>query len=258
MNICQCCSKLFAPKAGSTGKFCSLNCSSKFNSEQRKNQNYNNYLLHPKLCLHCSNPISFKYKNINSFCSKSCAAIFNNNSKDWSKIKTGPKPGLKIKDKKQKQIKSKNKEITFDIEGPFTKIYLCTCKITGMKWYSKTIKTIHPSAINSKKLYSYQCRFNFSISKYPKWFSKASSLIKLYGWYSAANRGNNLNGCSRDHLYSILDGYKNKVDPKILSHPANCEIKSHKENQKKKSKSSITLDELLVRIKLFEESYGEV
>lgn len=256
MNTCKCCSKLFVPTVGSIGKFCSVKCSSRFNSEQRKTENYRNYVLQPKLCLHCNSPISFNYKNTNKFCSKSCAAIFNNNKKDWSKIKTGPTPNLHVK--KKKQLKHTNKKITADIEGQFTRIYLCTCKITGIKWYSPTVKTIHPSAIESKRLYSYQCRFNFSPSEYPEWFSEASSLIKSYGWYSAANRGNNLNGCSRDHLYSISDGFKNKIDPKILSHPANCEIKPHSENQKKNRNSSITINELLSRIKMFEEKYGEV
>jgi len=255
MNTCQYCAKSFVPTVGSTGKFCSIKCSSTFNSEQKKIQNYNNYLLQPKLCSQCFKPISFKYKKTNNFCSRSCAAIFNNLRKDWKNIKTGPKPNsLNIKNKKQ--LKNTNKKIKFNIEGPFTKIYLCTCKITGIKWYSKTVKTIHPSAVDNKKLYSYQCRFNFSISEYPDWFSKSSNLIKLHGWYSATNKGNNLNGCSRDHLFSILDGFRNKVDPKILSHPANCEIKPHTFNQVKSSKSSITLEELLLRIERFEKIYG--
>jgi hypothetical protein len=77
-----------------------------------------------------------------------------------------------------------------------------------------------------------------------------------YGWYAAKNRGDNLNGCSRDHLYSVYDGFKNKIDPKIISHPANCEIKPHKENQHKHSKSSITIEQLLERISDFEKQYG--
>lgn len=46
-------------------------------------------------CGNCNTPL---YTN-NKFCSKSCAAIINNSKKDWSKIKTGPKP-KSIKTKK--------------------------------------------------------------------------------------------------------------------------------------------------------------
>jgi len=74
----------------------------------------------------------------------------------------------------------------------------------------------------------------------------ASALIKQYGWYSAANRKNNLEGCSRDHLYSVSDGFKNGVDPKIIA---------HRTNQNKHSKSSITLEELMKRITMFEQRY---
>ena len=69
---------------------------------------------------------------------------------------------------------------------------------------------------------------------------------------------NFLTGCSRDHLYSVSDGYKNKIDPKIISHPANCEIIPHRKNQNKHKTSSITLDELKERIKKFNIKHVEM
>jgi hypothetical protein len=256
MNTCNSCSILFLPCAGSTGKFCSINCSSSYLGKVTKERNHLKYIKNPKLCTNCRNIIPYEYRNTNKFCSRSCAGKYNNSKKDWTKIKTGPKSIKKIiKSKSNKNVKSKKDH--FD-NAPFTRIYLCTCKITGIKWYSRTVKTIHHSAIDSKQLYSYQCRFKFSISQFNDWFKYSSELIKKHGWYSAANRGNNLNGCSRDHLYSISDGFKNNINPEVISHPANCEIKIHKENQSKRSKSSITLDQLFVRIEKFESIYGEV
>lgn len=255
MNTCKSCSILFLPSAGSTGKFCSIDCSSSYLSKVIKERNHSKYLKNPKLCTNCQNVISYEYKNTNKFCSRSCAGKYNNSKKDWTKIRTGPKPTKKIKSYSIKKVKTKKNH--FD-GAPFSKIYLCTCKITGIKWYSPTIKTIHHSAIDSKRLYSYQCRFKFSISQFGDWFHYSSELIEKHGWYSAANRGNNLNGCSRDHLYSISDGFKNNINPEIISHPANCQIKTHKENQSKKSNSSITLDQLFERIEKFESMYGEV
>jgi hypothetical protein len=49
--------------------------------------------------------------------------------------------------------------------------------------------------------------------------------------------------------YSVKDGFINKVDINIIKHPANCQLLIHKENNIKNSKSSITLDELLLKIK---------
>ena len=51
-----------------------------------------------------------------------------------------------------------------------------------------------------------------------------------------------------DHIYSIRDGFVNKVSPLILSHPANLRILGAKQNSSKSYKSEITLDELLLKI----------
>jgi len=56
-------------------------------------------------CNQCNAPI---YNN-NKFCNSSCAAIYNNSRNDYSKIKTGPKPGSKPKYTKIKQCVICNK-----------------------------------------------------------------------------------------------------------------------------------------------------
>lgn len=226
-----------------------------------------------KSCKHCSTPLINKN---NIFCNRSCAAIYNNRLKDYSMFKTGLQtPESKLKaSANRRSINKANRAITgpsshylyslsraaiaeaIATNTPYTKIYLCICKKTNIIWYSTTWKSIHPSVIQSKGDYRYQCRFNFSISQFPEWFSYSTPLIETYGWYSAANKHNNLTGCSRDHLYSVSDGYLNNVSPLIIAHPANCEIKPHRVNQSKHSTSSITLAELHNRIALFNEQYG--
>lgn len=47
-----------------------------------------------------------------------------------------------------------------------------------------------------------------------------------------------------DHKYSILDGFKNRIDPEIIGHYRNLQILSSVDNRKKWDKSSITLKEL--------------
>ena len=247
MNTCLHCNTTFDPGPGSTGKYCSLACTGQNNGIMRRNISIQKYLLNPKPCKNCNIAISYDRRKSNQFCGRSCAATYNNTRKDWANITTGPAPKPKL----PKQPRKKRFNGIVNAEGPYTRIYLSTCKITGKQWYSKTIKTIHPSAAITKKLYSYQCRFTFSIADYPQFFTDAAELIKEYGWYSASNRGNNLSGCSRDHLYSVSDGFKNNVDPLLMSHPANCKIVPHRQNQNKHKNSSITLEELKHRIDMF-------
>ena len=50
-------------------------------------------------------------------------------------------------------------------------------------------------------------------------------------------------------MVSVRTGFDLGIDPKIIKHPANCEIMLHKQNQSKREKSSITIEELLARIR---------
>jgi hypothetical protein len=103
------------------------------------------------------------------------------------------------------------------------------------------------SALEGFKRYRQLCEFKFSLKDFPTKFD--FTLVEKFGWYQASNRGNNLNGVSRDHMFSIKEGFLNNVDRKIISHPANCALLLHTDNSRKKDKSSISLQELMERIK---------
>jgi hypothetical protein len=81
------------------------------------------------------------------------------------------------------------------------------------------------------------------------------SLVEQYGWYSPTNKRNNLKGVSKDHMYSVMDGFRNKINPKIISHPANCNLLLFSDNSIKKDNSSITMEELLKRIENWDKKY---
>lgn len=214
------------------------------------------------LCLNCG-----KETTNPKFCSKSCAACYNNKRRtrtNESKQKISELMKNKPFIKNQfgsfipKKYSLKDKESI--IAGPYTKVFMCTCKYSAQKFYSTTPKQVHPDLASSKKEYTYSCQFRFGISKYPKWFSGAAQLIETYGWYSTpgSRKGiTNVSGISRDHLYSITDGWKNNIPPNIIRHPANCELIPHKENQSKHKKSKISIEELMHRIKEFTQLYGE-
>lgn len=103
-------------------------------------------------------------------------------------------------------------------------------------------------------IYKRQCAFLFSLNDYPLEFD--FSLINENGWYKAKNRGDNLKGVTRDHMFSIKRGYEEKIDPYFISHPANCMLLVHPENASKHSGCSITKNELKRRVDDFNEKYG--
>lgn len=103
--------------------------------------------------------------------------------------------------------------------------------------------------------YRRKCAFRFNLKDFPEEFD--FSLVEEYGWYSASNKGNNLGGVSRDHIVSVQYGHENDIDPKIISHPANCQLMRQTENSSKNSGCSITLDELIKRIDLWDLRYKQ-
>ena len=116
------------------------------------------------------------------------------------------------------------------------------------------IKSFISQVMNSLVRYRMDCKFNFNLADYKEEFD--FKLVKEYGWYSPSNKKNNLGGVSRDHMFSIREGFEMNIDPKILSHPANCQLLIHSKNISKHRKSSITLEELLTKIEEFDKKYN--
>lgn len=196
-------------------------------------------------CSHtnCKNIINVEYregkKKDKYFCSIKCA-----NSR-----------GKRSDETKRKISESLRKE---------AKVFTCTCKMCESVFQHNKIKMFCNTNCykqfkrkNKTELQNYrsEATFNFNIFDYPNEFDL--DLIKEYGFYSAANRGGNLNGISRDHMYSCKMGLINNVDPAIIRHPANCKLMRHNDNVSKNSECSITLEELLKRIDKWNSIYGE-
>lgn len=176
----------------------------------------------------------------NYFCSKRCAS---------SRPKT-----QNTKDKIRKRI--------IELNGGITE--LKNCSICGHK-VKKSINSFCSKKCfgisrtqscdwkNSLKEYRIRSKFTFSLNEYPDEFD--FKLIQNHGWYKASNRGNNLTGISRDHLYSVKEGFENNVDPLIVAHPANCRLVLHTVNISKNSKSLLTLNDLLDKIEKWDKKY---
>ncbi len=65
-----------------------------------------------------------------------------------------------------------------------------------------------------------------------------------------------MNGISRDHMLSVSEGYKQKINPLLLAHPANCKLLRHNDNISKGFKCSINIEELKEKINEWELKYG--
>ncbi len=78
-------------------------------------------------------------------------------------------------------------------------------------------------------------------------YTKYKKIINPY------NKERKRNKYSLDHRFSVVDGFLNKIDENIISHPCNLQIITEKENMQKHSKSDITIEVLEEKIKFFEE-----
>jgi hypothetical protein len=189
------------------------------------------------------------------FCSRKCAnshIVTNAHRKKTSESLTGRVyvPPVEVESKCVcgnifKWIKDNKKDKTY-----------CS-KSCATKYNPKTVlrRQVQRSLRSELTNYRAACQFKFSVKNYPDEFNL--SLIETHGWYKAKNRGNNLNGISRDHIVSVRYGFDNNIDPLIISHPANCRLLRHNDNVSKGIKSDMSLDELIERIKIWDNKYNK-
>lgn len=186
---------------------------------------------HKKItCLNCGDEFDGLISHNRKFCNSSCAAMFNNKGRVVSEEQKQKVREKLIKPKKEKITESKI--CRFCKESKVIEKHKLICDNCKTKFY---------------KFYKPLCVFDFNIKQYVEKFDL--TIVNEYGWYSPKNKGNNLGGVSKDHMYSVREGFINGVDPEIIKHPANCKLLLHSENNKKNYSCSITLDELKERIK---------
>jgi hypothetical protein len=101
---------------------------------------------------------------------------------------------------------------------------------------------------DEKEIYWKSCAFNFDVFQYPK--IPGYELLFEHKWFHSVN---NPNGLNRDHMISKEYGWRNNIDSSIISHPANCHIIFAKENFSKNTSCSITIEDLLERIKYWND-----
>lgn len=96
---------------------------------------------------------------------------------------------------------------------------------------------------DDKLLYRKECAFKFNIADYPNLIG-FDDFLK----YGIFNTKTNTIGMCRDHIVSIEYGWRNEIDPKLISHPANCQLLSNIENISKGADCWMTVEQLQSKI----------
>lgn len=220
--------------------------------EKKRKEKESEYLKSPKQCKECEEIIPYDKKE-NDFCDKSCSNSYSNKNRILS-YETKEKISISISNYIQENgnFGCLTEESRKNRTRP--KILNKKCKGCGKKYSNKNQyfcnqkcqREYNRKHMDEYEKYKADCKFKFSLNDYPDKFD--FDLIREHGWYKPTNRGNNLNGVSRDHIYSVREGFENRIDPEIISHPANCQLLVHGQNISKNKRSDITIDELLEKI----------
>ena len=116
--------------------------------------------------------------------------------------------------------------------------------------YGNRIREKYLPTKSDREKYYAECEFHFPNELLP--YTKSSYLIGKYPWYNPHHPKEN--GLTKDHMISKSYGYWHKIDPYLISHPANCEIMLRNSNSSKNDSCSITIDELIEQVEWWNEN----
>lgn len=195
---------------------------------------------HPT-CLICEKPTA---QSNGKFCSHSCSATHAN----AIRRQTAGKPA-KVRKQRNNHSGAAPKELSFDYKktlGLIVPVFFRNCTLCGKieclkrRWQSPLCDFCR---MHDFWEYRKSCNFSFNLKDYPIKFD-LTALSKIGMFHPKRNP----KGMSRDHMFSIKDGFSMGIPPHIMKHPANCNLILQSENTRKWQRSSITYDELSRRI----------
>jgi hypothetical protein len=234
----------------SDGKITQLMCSCIFTKKEIPVQYLEKYQKTIKQCIHCE--ALFKpSESSQKLCSHSCNASYNNKLRPPKSAETKAKISASLR-KNYKTIEVKNKKskkIKPEIVGEFCKLFSCKCAHCRIEFTNrKKIKYCQLCASHYSESNKVGYKFKFNVYHYPQLFDL--ELLKEVGWFAPRGKSGswNIDGLSRDHRVSVHESISNQYDPYYISHPLNCELMPHSNNNKKKTKSSITYEELVNQV----------
>lgn len=262
--------RMHGPSGGNNAK----GAAAKQKIEDEKFERRRVYYLNPKMCKGCNIPISYEVASYQLYCSHSCSTTTTNKGRVKSKetrvkisntLKANREPtniikqltkttfnvriGIKninnefvriARHLTKSSIKNKLKDTTY----PTTKVFYNKCShCSKLHTTRASVKYCNDHSDLYKSNNRNRYAFTFNVYEYPELFD--IELIKEKGWHSHGGRFKyNPDGLTRDHKVSVNESIKNGYDPYYIKHPLNCEILTFKENNVKKTSSSISYDEL--------------
>jgi hypothetical protein len=233
------------------------------------------YEANGKVCPECGTHIPYEARKT-KFCNLRCAASYNNR-KRWEgrviSLET-----IRHREERQRQYKKASrqrirasktvKRLPFGqnvharphkSKYPWTPVRSCK---SCARFHTRTLQKYCDTCSPNIRHYRSRAAFRFNVYEYPDEFDLP--MVNRLGWYSPTGRCGrnrhqmNLTGVSRDHVFTVSDGFRLGIDPELLAHPANCEVIPHSVNSSKdRRKSRISFDELVDRIRDWDLRYGK-
>jgi hypothetical protein len=198
-------------------------------------------------CLCCNQPTSNP-----KYCSHSCCARKTN-------VSRGPRSAAS-RTKISETMLAKHSNIfsqPYKKAFPYCYVYFSTCKNCDSPFtkHNHNIHLCRDCKMQLMPQYRVECAFKLNKYEHPELFDGA--IIQQYGWFVSSGAKKNRKGVCWDHLFPIHMGFANKIPPEILRHPANAELVPYTENIRRfhEQKFTITYDELLKRIKLWDSGF---
>lgn len=211
-------------------------------------------------CLHCGTTIPIKKK----FCNSSCSAKYNNSLRKlrgWTASEKQRNMARQVaKQNFYKQFPQKvcivcgNHNITRRktcSDACYSTYHTRKCKKCGLiETTTGNFQSEYCVFCNPSTAYRLLCKFTFNLKSFPNEFDL--QLLDIHGMFHPKH---NRHGVSRDHIISINYGKIHRIDPKIISHPANCQLLLQSENSKKHVSNGISFNKLLEKIEHWSKKY---
>lgn len=218
-------------------------------SKTLKDKAKEKYIKNPKRCKTCDTILDFEHRK-QTCCSSACKQT--NKHRVGSTLTEQTKQ--KIRDSANSKKKSPKAQMKIALKEAiiFSKLRTNTCAKCGKISVGRT-QTKY--CVEHKDLYSDNNRnrfvFTFNVYHYPDLFDL--NKLNEIGWRDSIN---NPNGYSRDHKVSVHDAILYNYDPYYIRHVMNCDLILFEENNKKKTKSSITYEELMRIADEYDAKFG--
>jgi hypothetical protein len=166
---------------------------------------------------------------------------------DVQKFKEYLQYALHVENLSPKQIATRHNFVSGDFGTVIKNCF--QLKLKDLKTAQKNTALQKGNIVTDKKvIYNQKCAFKLSQQDMIR--IPGFDLLVEHGIYHAVK---NPNGIVRDHILSRAEGYQKGYDPKIISHPANCQFITNADNIKKSSSSDITYKQLQERIALWDQ-----